>query len=1280
MTIVAYIKLKTLTKIIIVLDSASATTTIDMDFAEIMNLELRDMKDKNFSYVDRKATVSTASCTAEVISQDQKRSFIIDCTAIKGFSNNCCVWPWSIFKNKHDHLKHIDIPSYPDPPLGRILIGVDHPDLLVITEYAKSKHKDRPMAAKTPLGWSFFGPDPPGEFANQIFTYQENKKLSDIVSRQFEIENIGAKEPCQPYKTKIAGPKHPDTWSPRERLADALMTVYLNKDKLQLVGKIPWKENHEAKLMGNSKAVETRQSRTHTSIALNRKGITLEEIESILNGYLTKDYIEEVKDSEKNTGWYLPFFEVVNRTKSTPIRLVFDAKAKYKDVSLNKLIMDTPNRLNDITIVLTRMRKHRFIFAGDISEMFLQIRLDKDDRKFHRFINNGKHYQFKRILFGNKASPNISQKALETLCTNYKEYDEAIETLTKSCYMDDCIDSRKTEKELATLAKQLPELLLKGGMKICKIFTNSPEARSLIPTNIQAKSLEMEDKNFTYEDQKVLGMAYCVETDHFTYNIKHKTLACWKKDLNIQHWTKRNVLKVTASHYDPLGLASPITIMPRRFLQLIWTTKVGWDEKLQPEISQEWEKTLTELLNIQHLKIPRYLKNNNNQDELHIFCDASAEVYACVIYLRNCNDSTSNIVAGKARVTPIKLQSVSRAELDACVLGCRMGNHYKDILNIEDNKVFYYSDSTNVLNWISCEPKRLSVFVQRRVAEIQTWTSPDKWSHVATSENPADVATRPTTVEFIGRTDLWLKGPLFLRDPAYSFKHFVNSSDNCQGGEILLKLTDGVDGDNYLDNLAEKYSVGKLYNGWIRFNRILKRATTWKSGSETVENLLWRASQMKSYDGDPKNKKLKKLSAFKDTRGIIRSNSRLINGEDLPYDTKYPIILDTTSAISRLLVQKYHHKFKHGVGTGLFLSQISRKFIIQGLRKYEKVIEKTCLFCHQIRGVKGSQHMGPLPADLLRHEGRPFSVIGIDFAGPFQIKGTGRGSKPTQKYILVITCLHIRAIHFELCRDQTAETIVKALVRFSCLRGDPRIIYSDNQPSFIKAGKDIGAWIPEANIEEIKARLEEKRDIKITWKTITSRTPHQGGRWERMVRSMKRALTATQNAHPTREDEFITILAEASDMLNSRPLTKALDSEECLTPNHFLYGRATVNLLGNAPCNNHYKKLQQIMEKLWERFIGEILIENREASKWTENKENITIGDLALIMDPAPIKGEWRMGLVTNIFPGKDGKIRNLELRSNEKTIKRSIFNLIPVPKWDPKDPLNAHTRLLKQF
>ena len=83
-------------------------------------------------------------------------------------------------------------------------------------------------------------------------------------------------------------------------------------------------------------AVKLRQQASHTESSLARKGVGLEEIDQIIEGYVSKGYIEEVPDCEKEGGWYLPFFEVVNREKSTPIRLVFDAKAEYRKISLNK--------------------------------------------------------------------------------------------------------------------------------------------------------------------------------------------------------------------------------------------------------------------------------------------------------------------------------------------------------------------------------------------------------------------------------------------------------------------------------------------------------------------------------------------------------------------------------------------------------------------------------------------------------------------------------------------------------------------------------------------------------------------------------------------------------------------------------------------------------------------------------------------------------------------------------------------------------------------------------
>ncbi len=232
-----------------------------------------------------------------------------------------------------------------------------------------------------------------------------------MVHRQFKIENLGASEQdLLPSSNVSLGPKDRSLWSPEERLAEALIVV--TKISVQnhtfFESKMPWTAGHHLRLLNNFHAVEQRQNRTLSMDSLRKKGMMDSEIDAIIQGYLDKTYIEVVPTEERGFGCYPPFFAVVNRQKSTPIRLVFDAKSKYKGTSLNQQILDSPNRLNDLTLILARMRTYRFVLAGDISEMFLQIRLHRDDMQFHRFTHKTQHYQWTRTLFGNKASPNLS--------------------------------------------------------------------------------------------------------------------------------------------------------------------------------------------------------------------------------------------------------------------------------------------------------------------------------------------------------------------------------------------------------------------------------------------------------------------------------------------------------------------------------------------------------------------------------------------------------------------------------------------------------------------------------------------------------------------------------------------------------------------------------------------------------------------------------------------------------------------------------------------------------
>jgi hypothetical protein len=62
------------------------------------------------------------------------------------------------------------------------------------------------------------------------------------------------------------------------------------------------------------------------------------------------------------------------------------------------------------------MQKYKNVVLSDISEMFLKVILDPDDRRYHRFHFMGEEYEWLVILFGNLSSPNGSQKVIQLNC------------------------------------------------------------------------------------------------------------------------------------------------------------------------------------------------------------------------------------------------------------------------------------------------------------------------------------------------------------------------------------------------------------------------------------------------------------------------------------------------------------------------------------------------------------------------------------------------------------------------------------------------------------------------------------------------------------------------------------------------------------------------------------------------------------------------------------------------------------------------------------------------
>ena len=275
--------------------------------------------------------------------------------------------------------------------------------------------------------------------------------------------------------------------------------------------------------------------------------------------------------------------------------------------------------------------------------------------------------------------------------------------------------------------------------------------------------LEFQIKFVRNNLKRVLGVEWDTRNDEFVFHFSN--LVDLTRSLET---TKRNVLKISASFYDPLGLISPVTARVKTIFQLLCKDKLDWDEKVPLEIEVIWESFLSNLENWNCLKVKRFafyeIEENILSVDLHRFCDRSNQIYCAVVYLRieTMFGIRVSLLVSKTKVTPLKKLSMPRLELLSCVLLSKLLNEVLSIVTkrICVNNICCWSDSEVALCWIKGKEKSWRPWVENRVVNIRKVADRDRWFHVEGVHNPADIPTRVVSCEESLRK--WLDGPEIL--------------------------------------------------------------------------------------------------------------------------------------------------------------------------------------------------------------------------------------------------------------------------------------------------------------------------------------------------------------------------------------------------------------------------------------------------------------------------------------------------------------------------------------
>jgi len=527
---------------------------------------------------------------------------------------------------------------------------------------------------------------------------------------------------------------------------------------------IPWKGDKMVLPNNYSMALRRLQNLEKT---LLRDPEIAKSYQEIICRYLEKGYIREIKQTETcKANWYLPHFAITKPGRvTTKTRIVLDASAKCNGISLNDLIYQGPKLQQGLFDVLLRFRKLPVAVVCDIAEMYLQIKLYPNDRSCHRILwrnlNTDQEpavYEFDRLVFGLNCSPFLAQLVARHHAELCKErYPMASETILKSTYMDDSMDSVKNDTQGIQLYQQLSRLWEEAGMRTHKWLSNSEIVLNQIPPSDRMYEVNLDSDPIP--SAKTLGIMWHASEDVFTF-VSH----IGKQELE---WTKRVFLSKIATLFDPLGLMAPFLIRAKILMQEVWLHGLEWDERLPQELSAKVNVWFSELSMLSDVRVPRclQLKQEVKWAKLHTFVDASQEAYGAVVYIKvEYQDGSTSVrlVASKTKVAPLQSISIPRLELMGAVLGSRLAKSVVNALSMETEFMIFWTDSANVLWWIRGYSRTFKPFVANRVGEIQTFSSPEQWRYVPTAMNPADHLTRGVKLGEILDLKSWWTGPDYL--------------------------------------------------------------------------------------------------------------------------------------------------------------------------------------------------------------------------------------------------------------------------------------------------------------------------------------------------------------------------------------------------------------------------------------------------------------------------------------------------------------------------------------
>ncbi|XP_053686518.1 uncharacterized protein LOC128736060 [Sabethes cyaneus] len=1271
-----------------VLDCASQVSFISEKFCKQLGLKTQaaDMYLEGIS-----ATPAHANKCAEIIISSRCTDYrtSVSCMVLEKITKtlpckaaNIDTWPipGSI---------HLADPLFHRPGKVEVLLGIElFFQMLEPGQIALSADNSLPTLQNTRLGWvvagRYYEPNRSvGSHASTCLLASTEDELSQQLRKFWELEEYTA---ASSYLTE------------EEQRCEQHFSEHTFRDQTgKFVVRLPFLLDPNQ--LGESRQIAEKRLR-HIEKKLDRNPELKGEYHAFIREYITLGHMSLVNDTSTSAkSVYLPHHCVVKSSSSTTkCRVVFDASAKTTSgLSLNDILMCGPVVQDSLINILIRFRLPPVVLVGDAKQMYRMVWMHELDRHFLRILwrwsqdDEINEYRLNTVTFGTKSASYLATKCVQQLLEAYRQqYPDAVEKALKGIYVDDNLTGAATEEEAKLIREQLTEMFAAGGFHLRKWASNSETVlEGVNEADLEVKIPIQENDTSTI---KALGMQWqpCSDEFHFSY---HPT--------EILQPTKRTILSQIASLFDPLGLLAPVIVKAKLVMQRMWELKVAWDAPPPGELCNDWLVLVQKFSLLNSFQIPRKVISIRKWSRLYLhgYCDASDLAMGACIYIRAVDDNeniSSHLLCAKSKLAPIGngRTTTPRLELCAAVILSRLIANVKAALS---DTSFYeiraFTDSKVVLAWLTGGAARWKTFVANRVAEITTHLPSINWSHVGTHHNPADLISLGAFPDQLQTNNLWWHGPSWkpLETNSESFPNNDLDTDELRQIDREQRVTAvsclTVYENRFLDDMMARYYPNlqlllRITARMLRFGHSEFRISTRLSPKE-IDFALGKYlghTQQQHFSGElsrlqlglsvERNSPLYQLSPFLDGNGVVRVGGRL-QQSDLSYDNKHPILLPQHSILTSFILLKVHREQLHCGPQSLLAAVRTRFWILRGSSAARKVC-RDCVICSRAQPAHIHQQMGQLPADRLKPL-PPFAITGVDYAGPVSIVGRrARGAVASKGYIALFVCLGTRSIHLEAVSDLSASSFLAAFTRFTSRYGVPTKMYSDNATNLRGAAKTLRELYQRIDATEHSNEVNDfLTDQRVQWFFIPARSPHHGGLWEAGIKVAKGFLSKIGGNQNYTFEELSTLLAQVAACMNSRPISTLSDNPtdpQPLTPAHFLIGRP----LGALPEINHLEQqidsltrwnyVQRVAQDFRARWQSEYVLSLQRLAKWQASAPNVAEGDFVLLVEDNEKSQQWPLGRILELFPGNDGRVRVVSVKTAKGIFRRDVRKLRRFP------------------